>query len=160
MRVAISGVFVLLIAGAALAQSEVPVLQQWTGDHSNITSQEFHRITGVRDWRALWARHSSDPVPAVNFNKYMVIASFFGETTEWTGTTEQLGSIVRNRTTITVTYTKTYGDAAFQNPPTFTRYSILVVPRSRDRILILEHSLYFGGFTSDEVLADIPRLRR
>jgi hypothetical protein len=61
----------------------------WTGSYSAVTARELHRITDAAAWTDLWSRHVGDQaerdsygqpvVPEVNFDHFMVIAIFNGE---------------------------------------------------------------------------------
>jgi hypothetical protein len=58
----------------------VQVHRTWTGETTRIERSEFHRITEVDAWTALWHRHvgKKERAPEVDFNKHMVVAVFMG----------------------------------------------------------------------------------
>jgi len=73
---------VTLILVLAL-QSETSVNAMPIGEKpapSKITEREFHRVMDGDAWRKLWARHAGRDVeaPAVDFEKFMVVAGLLG----------------------------------------------------------------------------------
>jgi hypothetical protein len=66
---------------------QVPVTLE--GSYSGVRDREYHRIVDAQSWRALWERHAGAHaerdsygevvVPAIDFDKFMVVAVFNGE---------------------------------------------------------------------------------
>jgi hypothetical protein len=61
-------------------------LVQISGPHSKIAERSYRLLTSAKEWNALWHRHTGKPVvdvsatevPAVNFDKSVVVAVFHG----------------------------------------------------------------------------------
>jgi len=66
----------------------LPIVQEWTGEQSQIKEEEYHRITSRQDWKKLWKRHMGKGTaePRVDFNRYMVVGIFMGQQLSVTGT--------------------------------------------------------------------------
>lgn len=70
----------ILLQDPVLAAEAMQVHRTWTGETTRIERSEFHRITEVDAWTALWHRHvgKKERAPEVDFNKHMVVAVFMG----------------------------------------------------------------------------------
>ena len=73
-------------AEAGEVEAEVPILQTWSGGHSNVKKAGNLIIRDAKAWKEQWAKINSNrmpqpPLPKVDFDKQMLIVLFMGEKT-------------------------------------------------------------------------------
>jgi hypothetical protein len=134
---------------AAEAAPRVPVVQ-WAGPVSAITGAQFIRIVDQSAWDELWARHRADKlernlrdwpvVPAIDFDRYMIVACFTGKDRVNDG--EFVQEIHRRDDTLVIRYASLSFQTAISDPnvklPDLTcmPYGIWLIERHEGPIVI------------------------
>ncbi|MDQ7013559.1 MAG: hypothetical protein Q9O74_06635 [Planctomycetota bacterium] len=101
---------------------------QWVGPFSNISTPSFRRITDRETWTTLWALHRGDLAdrsrrgrvmpPEIDFDRYMVLARFTGESAYNNG--EAASSVFRRGNAVVLRFgSRTY--QAVMSGPTIRR---------------------------------------
>ncbi len=128
-----------------------PPAVQWVGAFSNIITPSFRRVTDRETWTTLWALHRGDLAdhsrrgrvmpPEIDFDRYMVVARFTGESAYNNG--EAASSIFRRGNTVVLRFdSRTYQTmmSGPDDPPVASSlpYGIWVVERFDGPIIIEE----------------------
>jgi hypothetical protein len=124
-----------------------------TGADSHVTKCRYQRIMSAGEWTRVWQEHLGDkptgqydhllmPFPHVDFDKYMVIAIFQGESWSSRGLTD-------------ISISEEYDRIAFQfsndwyqtvgGADKVTVYGFFAVPRSTKPLVVVEEMHYMGG---------------
>ncbi len=130
----------------------ISIFVSWTGADSKVTKPQYHLIRDTKAWTQLWQQHkgapSTDPydtyydpltLPAVNFEKCMVLAIFEGS--RWNSAGILLTSAEQQGETILVRFTaKNYQTLGPDGGGKRSScYGFFVIPRS-DKALKLEEN--------------------
>ena len=143
-----------------------------SGADSEVAAAECHRVTNLADWAALWLKHLGRAgsgkydlyydklgLPLVDFDRYMVMAIFEGQTWNCAGLTAV--SIEENPDRVVLRFVRksyqTLGPDGGGRK--VTPYGFFVVPRSTKRFVIEEdvHGL-IGGAPEWKERATFPAL--
>ena len=146
-----------------------------SGNDSHVTTKKYLRITSMKDWVCIWQEHHGekpqesydfyyDPLtlPIIDFNNYMVIVTFQGNT--WNCTGLKLFSITEESQQIVFRYDEknyqTFGrvdsgeidnkasvctDSASELDGKVVAYGFFVLPRTKKPIIIEENIQYRLG---------------
>jgi hypothetical protein len=118
----------------------------WAGSYSAITEDEVTLVTNAKAWEALWTRHRGDrleenangwpEIPAIDFDRCMVLAMFGGESWNCNGYTVIQRATDRRRMLVRVdamTFQTAGPDGGGKR---VTPYGIFVLPRTSLPIIV------------------------
>jgi hypothetical protein len=132
-------------------ESRVPVVQ-WTGPDSSIDEPGFVRVTDQAAWGELWARHRGDRlehnlrrlpvVPTIDFDRYMIVATFAARGAENDG--EIVQEMMERDDALVIRFASlTFQTLTIGDPDAATQrvkgsaYGIWLIPR-RDGPIVIE----------------------
>ena len=120
-----------------------------TGADSHVTKCRYERITSADQWARVWQEHKGkkptgqydsfyDPLtlPVIDFDRYMVIAIFWGECWNRTGLTASMTE--EDRRIVFGFRVKTYQTWPGGGEPKVAAYGFFVVPRSAKPVVVQE----------------------
>lgn len=140
---------VALGAGRGGVEPRVPAVQ-WVGPTSSIHAPGYHLVTDEAAWRDLWEQHRGELAerahqgwvmpPEIDFERYMVVACFRGESTNRNG--ERAEGVFRRGEALVVRYDSvTFQTASFGEqdvPEVSTPYGIWVIEQHDGPVVIEE----------------------
>jgi hypothetical protein len=155
---ALGGAIALGLAPAqeqgADASKELISPVQWSGPHSRIRDKRLVQIADREAWMELWAEHKGDKAerliahgggvaaPRIDFERYLVVAMFRGETTNCDG--ESLVSLEEREKDVLLRFDSfTFQTSSFDGPDhgePASSYGMWLVPRTGKPITIEENT--------------------
>lgn len=132
----------------------LPSPVQWSGPHSEVRDGRLIQVTDQKAWARLWAEHRGEraerliahgggvAAPRVDFERYLVIAMFRGDTKNRDG--EHLVSLEERSNDVRLRFDSyTFQTASFDGPDrgeAASSYGMWLVPRTGKPIVIEENT--------------------
>ena len=124
-----------------------------TGADSHVTKGRYQRITSAEEWTRVWQEHMGEKptghddhtlaplaVPRIDFDKYMVIAVFEGESWNSWGLTDVSVSEEDNRLVLQFSSNWYQTDGPDGGGEKVTVYGFFAVPRSTKPVVVVEEA--------------------
>lgn len=153
-RIAACGLMLLLISTHVLAEATVKKLKPvvvWSGTDSAHAVTDFDRCHSQSEWDAIWKKHlgveadkTDVAVPQVDFDDYMVVVIFHGESSMNNGI--RIAEVLEEATTIRVRYKPIWYQIGFLPESESDRaklqtcsFAFVLLPASKKKVVFEEN---------------------
>ena len=129
-----------------------------SGTDSHVKKPRYLRITSSEEWAKVWKEHKGEETDIfIDFDKFMVIAVFQGET--WNNTGLRFDSMAEEGSLIRFKYLNS-GYQTVGGADAVTVYGFFVVPRSKKSVVLFEGTVTMqDGIIRWDEMGTIPKLK-